>query len=173
MAPAGDRGRPTNSGEHSKQLFNQTRNMVGVKDETHYGESLMDALTSSLGAGEKPLSSDGDADCSRLITEKGPKRRPQIEADAERIKSAVARLTSSSIDGLEGLASELQQLQEFLKCEVERVQAEIESALDGINIIIETIAPWKTMSVPIAAPTGARGFRAGPAVNIEAAQPRR
>jgi hypothetical protein len=108
MAPAGDRGRPTKSGEHSKQLFNQTGNMVGVKDETHYGESLMDALTSSLGAGEKPLSSDGDADGSRLITEKGQKRRPQIESDAERIKSAVARLTSSSIDGLEGLASELQ-----------------------------------------------------------------
>jgi hypothetical protein len=173
MAPAGDRGRPTNSGEHSKQLFNQTGNMVGVKDETHYGESLMDALTSSLGAGEKPLSSDGDADGSRLITEKGQKRRPQIESDAEQIKSAVARLTSSSIDGLEGLASELQQLQEFLKCEVERVQAEIESALDGINIIIETIAPWKTMSVPIAAPTGARGFRAGPGANIEARQPHR
>jgi hypothetical protein len=34
------------------------------------------------------------------------------------------------------------QLQTFLKPEVERVQSEIESALAGIKIIIETIAPW-------------------------------
>ena len=34
------------------------------------------------------------------------------------------------------------QLQTFPKPEVERVQNEIESALAGIKIIIETIAPW-------------------------------
>lgn len=133
----------------------------------------MNSATSSQAGAETLLPSDGEIETSRPVERNISKSRPQIEGDAERIKSAVARLTSSSIDGLEGLASELQQLQEFLKCEVERVQAEIESALDGINIIIETIAPWKTMSVPIAAPTGARGFRAGPAGNIEAAQPRR
>jgi thiamine monophosphate kinase len=132
----------------------------------------MNSATSSQAGAETLLPSDGEIEISRPVERNIPKSRPQIEADAERIKSAVARLTSSSIDGLEGLASELQQLQEFLKCEVERVQAEIESALAGINIIIETIAPWKGMSVPIVA-TGARGYRAGPAANIEAAQPRR
>ena len=59
-------------------------------------------------------------------------------------RSSVARLTSNSIDGLEGLTAELQELQDFLKSEVERVQGDIESALAGIKIIIETIAPWKS-----------------------------
>ena len=56
--------------------------------------------------------------------------------------SSVLRLTSNSIDGLEVLSSELRQLRTFLKSEVERGQSEIESALAGIKIIIETIAPW-------------------------------
>ena len=62
--------------------------------------------------------------------------------EAERILSSVLRLTSNSIDGLEILSPELRQLQTFLKSEVERVQSEIESALAGIKIIIEIIAPW-------------------------------
>ncbi len=45
----------------------------------------------------------------------------KIEFDAERIRSSVARLASNSIDDLEKLTSELQQLQEFLKSETERV----------------------------------------------------
>ena len=56
--------------------------------------------------------------------------------------SSVLRLTSNSIDGLEVLSSELRQLRTFLKSEVERGQSEIESALAGIKITIETIAPW-------------------------------
>lgn len=56
--------------------------------------------------------------------------------------SSDVRSTSNSIGGLKGLSSELRQLQTFLKSEVERVQSEIESALAGIKIIIETIAPW-------------------------------
>jgi hypothetical protein len=43
--------------------------------------------------------------------------------------------------------SELQKLQEFLNSEVEKVQREIESALAGITIIVETIAPWKSTTV--------------------------
>ena len=66
------------------------------------------------------------------------------EANAERIRSSIARLTSNSIDDLEKLTSELEQLQEFLKSETRRVQQEIGSVLSGIGIIIETIAPWKT-----------------------------
>ena len=130
----------------------------------------MNAPTSSAAA-DKSLSSDGETEISRSVEQKTPRPRLQIESDAERIKSAVARLTANSIDGLEGLASELQQLQGFLKSEVERVQGEIESALAGINIIIETIAPWKTNSVPLAPATGPRAVRA--AASIESAQLRR
>ena len=35
----------------------------------------------------------------------------------------------------------------FLKSETERVQREIDSVLDGIGIIIEAIAPWKTAGI--------------------------
>ena len=70
----------------------------------------------------------------------------KIEFDAERIRSSVARLASNSIDDLEKLTSELQQLQEFLKSETERVQHQIGDVLAGIRIIMETIAPWKTTS---------------------------
>lgn len=64
--------------------------------------------------------------------------------DAERIRSSIARLTSNSTDELEKLIAELERLQEFLKSETGRVQREIGSVLDGIGIIIEAIAPWKT-----------------------------
>ena len=126
----------------------------------------MNAPTSSSAGAEKLLSSV-EAEISRLVEQQKTRNPPaQIEADPESIKAAIARLSSNSIDGLEGLMSELQQLQAFLKGEVERVRGEIESALAGINIIIETIAPWKTLSVPKAP---ARAFRAGPAANIEPA----
>ena len=133
----------------------------------------MNAPTSPV-ATEKslPVESEVEAEISKLVEQRIPKRPPQIQSDAERIKSSVARLTSTSIEGLEGLTSELQELQEFLKSEVERVQVEIESALAGIKIIIETIAPWKT-PVSAASPTSARPVRAGPAANVEAAQSRR
>src|ERR1700730_9373866 len=121
----------------------------------------MNAPTSSSAGAEKLLSSV-EAGISRLVEQKTRNPPAQIEADPESIKAAIARLTSNSIDGLEGLMSELQQLQAFLKGEVERVRGEIESALAGVNIIIETIAPWKTISVPTAA---ARAFRAGPAAS--------
>ena len=126
----------------------------------------MNAPTLPSAAAEKLLSSV-EAEISRLVEQKTRNPRTQIEADPERIKAAIARLTSNSINGLEGLMSELQQLQAFLKGEVERVRGEIESALAGINIIIETVAPWKTIWVPTAP---ARAFRAGPAANIESAQ---
>jgi len=78
----------------------------------------------------------------------------KVEIDAERIRSSIARLTSNSIDELEKLTSELEELQEFLKSETGRVQREIESVLAGIGIIIETIAPWKTASTANARPNG-------------------
>src|SRR3981081_953063 len=123
----------------------------------------MNVPTSSEAAGKSSLVDPYmEAEISKLV-EQNPKRRLQIETDAERIRSSVARLTSNSIDGLGELRSELLELQEFLKSEVERVQGEIESALAGIKIIIETIAPWKSIPVSLATPTTARPVRAGPA----------
>ena len=49
----------------------------------------------------------------------------QIEDDTERTKSSLARLTSHSIDRLERLMSEIQEMREFLISEGERVQREI------------------------------------------------
>ena len=71
----------------------------------------------------------------------------KVGIDAERIRSSIARLTSNSTDDLEKLIAELERLQEFLKSETGRVQREIGSVLDGIGIIIEAIAPWKTAGI--------------------------
>ena len=100
-----------------------------------------------------------------------PTLAPQIENNAGRITSSVARLTSNSIQELEGLKFELQKLQEFLSSEVGRVQQEIESALSGITIIVETIAPWKNMA-SVTPPIIARTVRARPPTNVEATQSR-
>src|SRR5205823_12155520 len=70
-----------------------------------------------------------------------------VEIDADRIRSSIARLTSNSIDELEKLTAELRELQDFLSSETGRVQREIESVLAGIGIIIETIGPWKTADI--------------------------
>ena len=129
----------------------------------------MNAPTSSSAPAEKLLSSV-EAEISKLVEQKIPNPPTQAESDAERIRSSIARLTSTSIDGLEGLMSEVQQLQTFLKSEVERVQHEIESALAGIKIIVETIAPWKAMLVTTTPP---RPLHAGSASITESAQLRR
>jgi hypothetical protein len=102
--------------------------MMFGQDETKPNpstENLMNAPTSA----EKslPVGSDAEAEVGNLVQQKIPKSPSQIEADAERIRSSVSRLTSNSIDGLEGLSSELQQLQGFLKSEVARVQGEIDN----------------------------------------------
>jgi hypothetical protein len=153
------------------------RNIVRVRDETipNQGtEKLMNAPTSSAAADKSlPVDSQVETEISKIVEKNIANRPPQIETDAERIRSSVARLTSNSIDGLEGLTSELQELQNFLKSEVERVQGDIESALAGIKIIVETIAPWKSTAASLAPPTSARAARSGPAANIEVAQSRR
>jgi hypothetical protein len=59
-------------------------------------------------------------------------------------------------------------MQEFLKSEVDNVQRQIDSALAGINIIVETISPWKSIAGSQTHPSGAGNVRAGgPAANIE------
>ena len=88
--------------------------------------------------------------------------RPQFENDIERIMSAVARLTSSSIESLESLTSELFNIQKCLKSEVARVEGEVDNALAGIKIIMETIAPLRSISSEMAA-AASRTVRSGPA----------
>jgi hypothetical protein len=59
-------------------------------------------------------------------------------------------------------------MQDFLKSEVDNVQRQIDSALVGINIIVETIGPWKSLAGSQALPSGTRNGRAaGPAPNVE------
>jgi hypothetical protein len=118
----------------------------------------MNAPTSSPTA-EKSLSVESDVEgkLSKLLGENIPKRPPHIEPDVEQITSSIGRFTSNSIDGLQGLTSELQELQSFLNSEVQK----IESTLAGIKIIIDTISPWKDNPVSLAIPTSPRSVRAG------------
>jgi hypothetical protein len=128
-------------------------------------ESDVEAEISGLN-GEAEISRlDVEAEISRLVEQGGPK--PKIGSDIERFRSSLERLTLSSIDGLEGLTSELQELQKCLKSEVDRVQGEIESALAGIKIIVETIAPWiSNRPLSVAPPTSTRAVRTGPAATV-------
>ncbi|GEM_PF-3266501 len=89
------------------------------------------------------------------------KAKPKIEMDAERIRSSITRLTSNSIGELEGLAAELQKLDEFIKFETERVHREIESLLAGIKIIVETISLWKRPTTSAATISPSRAVFAG------------
>ena len=64
------------------------------------------------------VKSELEAEIGNLL-EDGQKLPAQIEDDGERIRSLIARLTSNSIDELEGLGSDLtsavRELQQFLK----------------------------------------------------------
>ena len=113
----------------------------------------MDSLTSA--APDKTPSPD------LALGKEKSKPSGQLEFSADRFNSSVARLTSNSIGELQGLVSELQKMQEFLKSEVGRVQGEIESVLAGINIIIETIAPWKGTKDSLVPPKTTGAVRAG------------
>jgi len=101
------------------------------------------AADKSLAA--KPTSGDINAspELSRSSIHRQDRSQQTTESDADRIRSSVMRLMSSSVGELEELTAELQKLQEFLKCETERVQHEIDGVLSGVSVIIETIAPWK------------------------------
>ena len=92
----------------------------------------------------------------------------QLEFSADRFNSSVARLTSNSIGELQGLVSELQKMQEFLTSEVDSVRRQIDSAVGGINIIVETIGPFKSIASSQTLPPGTRNVRTGGlAANIE------
>ena len=120
----------------------------------------MDSLTSAA-PDEKPPE-------LALATQLSKKPSGPLEIKAERFNSSVGRLTSNSIDGLQALVSELQRMQEFLNSEVDKVQRQIDSALAGINIIVETIGPWKSIAGSQTLPSNTRNVRAGgPAANYE------
>ena len=120
----------------------------------------MDFSTSVVSA-EKSPDVDLREEIGKLVGPRIMTPGPQIQRahdrghDIERIMSSVAQLTSSSIEGLENLTSELHDLQKFLQTEVARVQSEVDNAMAGIKIIMEAIAPL-------------RSLRSGPAANISA-----
>ncbi len=101
-----------------------------------------------------PMHETAESASRTAPAETGNKPRAKIEIDAERIRTSIARLTSNSIGELEGLASELQKLDEFIKFETDRIQHDIDSLLSGIKIIVETIAPWKRSATIANAPSG-------------------
>jgi hypothetical protein len=84
-----------------------------------------------------------ETEIGSLAKQENGERAAKIGGDSERIISSVALFTTKSIKELEGLTFELQGLQEFLKSETERVQRDIDNALAGLKIIIDTISPWR------------------------------
>ena len=114
---------------------------------------------------DTPTSATPDEKTPALATQlnkgKSNPSGPHLEISADRFNSSVARLTSNSIGELQGLVSELQKMQEFLTSEVASVQRQIDSALGGINIIVETIGPWKSIASSQTPPPGTRNVRAG------------
>ena len=111
---------------------------------------------------EELMETDLREEIGKLV---GPRLMIERAHEIERIMSSVARLTSSSIEGLENLTSELHEMQKFLKTEVARVQSEVDNAMAGIKIIMEAIAPLRSLQTSGAA---GRIIRSGPAANISA-----
>jgi hypothetical protein len=116
-------------------------------------------MDASLPEGAEPTVSVPSPDIAEAAPHKAladveVKTKAKIEIDAERIRGSIARLTSNSIGELEGLASELQKLDEFIKFETDRIQRDIDSLLSGIKIIVETISPWKRSATISNAPSG-------------------
>jgi hypothetical protein len=119
-------------------------------------EKLMNSPTSEE-ISEKSSVGKSAGDSEVENTKPAQTAHSKVGIDAERIRSSIARLTSNSTDELEKLIAELERLQEFLKSETGRVQREIGSVLDGIGIIIEAIAPWKTAGLTGAQTAHANG----------------
>ena len=124
-------------------------------------------FSTSVASAATSLDADLREEIGKLVGQRIMTPGPQIERahDIERIMSSVAQLTSSSIEGLENLTSELHDLQKFLKTEVARVQSEVDNAMAGIKIIMEAIAPLRSLQTSGAA---GRIIRSGPAANIGA-----
>ena len=125
-------------------------------------------FSTSVASAETSLDADLREEIGKLVAPRLMTPGPQIEQrahDIEHIMSSVAQLTSSSIEGLENLTSELYDLQKFLQTEVARVQSEVDNAMIGIKIIMEAIAPLRSLQTSGAA---GRFIRSGPAANMSA-----
>jgi hypothetical protein len=102
-----------------------------------------------------PMSVLADDDKSPPAKSAAAKFPAQIDDDTERTKSSLARLTSNSIDRLERLMSEIQEMREFLKSEGERVQREVVNyaqlnqnvASTATKIKAETVGAWKSTAL--------------------------
>ena len=105
------------------------------------------------------LDSTLGAELNKLANKHSSPLPTPLENKAELIKSSVARLSSNSVEDLQALVSELKKMQEFLKSEVDRVQIQIDGAMAGISIIVDTIRPWQRILAPQAPPDGARSVR--------------
>jgi len=94
---------------------------------------------------DRSLSEDAasETEISGVAKHEYGERPTRIGCDSERIISSVALFTTNSIKELEGLTFELRGLQEFLTSETERVQRDIDNALAGLKIIMDTISPWR------------------------------
>ena len=110
-------------------------------------------FSTSVASAETSLDADLREEIGKLVAPRLMTPGPQIERayDIERISSSLARLTSSSMESLEGLMSELQDLQKFLRTEVARVQSEVDNAMAGVKIIMEAIAPLRSLQTSGAA----------------------
>jgi excinuclease UvrABC nuclease subunit len=129
---------------------------------------MLMSIQTSAAAVEKCISVEEEI--KSLIEQQTPKRiqieqqtpkRIQIEDDAEKSRSFVARITSNSVDELGELASDLtsalQNLQEFLKSEGERVQREI---VDYAHLNRTAVAAIKTIIETASAPSNGKACRA-------------
>ena len=114
----------------------------------------------SISVGEELNSLIEQQTSKRIQVEQQTPKRIQIEDDAERSRSFVARITSNSIDELGELASDLtsalQNLQEFLKSEGERVQREI---VDYAHLNRTAVAAIKTIIETASAPSNGKASR--------------
>jgi hypothetical protein len=131
---------------------------------------MTDAMAAS--PDQSSLLDSVEVEIGNLAKHQTQKSNGPLETNADRIRSALVRLSSTSIDDLEALTAELKRMQDFLKSEVDSVQRQIEGALAGINIIVETISPWKNTipanTIPAPPAMNIRAYRAGPAANVEA-----
>ena len=148
----GDKSFPEHT-DH-QQIVNPIANILEIDSAiiTVPLEAQMNAPSHSEAAERAP--SEGPAletDISSVARHEHGERAVKNGGDSERIISSVALFTSKSIKELEGLTFELQGLQEFLKSETERVQRDIDNALAGLKIIIETISPWRNARTEISA----------------------
>ena len=94
------------------------------------------------------------SDSKERATTPRAKNQVEIDAESERMRTAGGRITAHSLQELEVLAAELEEVRDFLKFESERVQREIsnhaqlnKNALAAIKNITQTIGPWKNAAL--------------------------